>query len=266
MEQIDWRPWVTHFERHRGRPLPPVQHCAEGLEPRQQRALASSLARFELGERGGGSIARRIDHLHLTGIDDHYRSALKLFVAEEHRHGQILARLVRTMGGQLLDESWTDSLFTRGRRLMGLRVKLLVLLSAEVIGIAFYGGIAAVLPPGSARTALEGICEDEEAHLRFHRDFFCQQSRTPLARALVRAGLWVIGLAAMATVVADHRRQMAALGLSPRQVAQRMVGLLAESSTALSRPPVAAGGPSGLSNFRNPRPRNQPTAPSTMEG
>ena len=102
---MDWCGWVTHFEGHRNRPIPGTDGAAQGLTPERALALCLSLARFQLGESGGGSIARRIDGIALPGIDDGYRRALKLFVAEEHRHGAILAALVRALGGTLLEQN-----------------------------------------------------------------------------------------------------------------------------------------------------------------
>ncbi len=70
--------------------------------------------------------------------------------------------------GKLLGRNWTERLFVFARRLLGLRLKLMVLLVAEVVGGAFYGLLASRLPEGALRRGLEQICEDEEHHLDFH--------------------------------------------------------------------------------------------------
>src|SRR3712207_9596320 len=94
--------------------------------------------------------------------------------------------MVRALGGKLLGRNWTERLFVRGRRLLGLRLKLMVLLVAEVVGGAFYGLLVSRLPPGPLRRGLEEICEDERHHLRFHGDFFSAQGWGQIGRASCR--------------------------------------------------------------------------------
>jgi hypothetical protein len=92
--------------------------------PELAASIARSLAKFQLGEAGEGRIAKEIDRARLPSIDADYRAALKLFVAEEGRHARLLGLAVRALGGSLLQKNWTEALFVRGRRLLGLRLKL----------------------------------------------------------------------------------------------------------------------------------------------
>jgi hypothetical protein len=141
-----WTAWRAHFEDNARRPLPAA---ADGAVPAGWReALAGSLARFQLGEAGEGRVAKEIDRVVMHGVDADYRASLKLFVKEEGRHARILAGMVRGLGGSLLRQSWSERLFVRGRRLLGLRVKLLVLLVAEVVGLGFYTALARRLGDG----------------------------------------------------------------------------------------------------------------------
>ena len=167
-----WSVWKSHFDAFATRPRPEVQVAPPGLGVNQRIALARSLAVFQLGESGEGRIAHEIDRCRLSGIDDTYRAALRRFVAEEGRHGRILADLVRALDGSLLHRTWTDALFTRARRMLGMRLKLVVLLAAEVVGITFYGLLASRLEPSPFQSALEQICADEVHHLAFHGAFF----------------------------------------------------------------------------------------------
>ena len=97
-------------------------------------SLARSLAVFELGESGGGTIVEQARRSGIEAIDDDYADALALFVDEEHRHADILAICVRMLGGTLIRKNWTATLFVFARRLIGLRLKILVLLAAEWVG------------------------------------------------------------------------------------------------------------------------------------
>jgi hypothetical protein len=196
-------------------------------------ALAQSLATFQLGESGEGRIAHEIDGAPLPGIDADYRAALKLFVAEEGRHGRILGLMVRGLGGRLKARNWTERLFVCGRRLLGLRLKLVVLLVAEVIGGAFYGLLASRLPEGGLRRGLEEICEDEQHHLDFHGAFFARQGWGVPMRAAWQAVWWSLALAAMGVVLVDHRRTLRTLGIPLTEAAAVFVGLVREAASYL---------------------------------
>ncbi len=213
MQRSSWAGWLAHFERTAARPLPEVGRVEVDSEVRVR--VARSLAVFQRGEAGEGRIAKEIDRVELQGIDDTYRRALRLFIAEEGRHARILAGAVRALDGEILAATWTDRLFVWGRRLAGVRLKLLVLLAAEVIGITFYGLIAGALG-GEIGRALEEIARDERDHLDFHVDFFRTEATSVLRGWLFRVAWAAVGTAACLTVLLDHRATLRALGIPVR--------------------------------------------------
>jgi hypothetical protein len=230
---MGWSSWREHFERNAARPLPPLRPSVHEVPAAWRGALARSLARFQVGESGEGRIAHEIDRASLPGVDADYRAALKRFVAEEGRHARILGGLVQALGGRLLARTWTERLFVHGRRLLGVRAKLLVLLAAEVVGIGFYGTLAARLPEGALRRALEELCADEEAHLRFHCDFFRLQASTRAARLVFHSAWWPLVLTACTVVLLDHRYALSALGLAQGSVARVLLQRAAEAARAV---------------------------------
>lgn len=219
-----WSAWKNYFEANARRPLPAI----DGSEVPAAWAgpLARSLAIFQLGEGGEGRVAREIERVSLAGIDDDYRAALKLFVREEGRHAKILAAMVRALGGDLKRAAWTERLFVRGRRLLGLRLKLLVLLAAEVVGLGFYGLLAERLGGCPIGQALREIAEDERRHLEFHCAFFRGQARTGVERAVFVAAWGIVAGAACAVVLVDHRATLRAMGA--RGAVGRLAGLVRE--------------------------------------
>lgn len=222
----DWTAWRRHFERNAARPLPAVPGAPTGLTRRQVDALGLTLAKFRLGETGEGRIARQIDDFRHEAIDDDYRVALKLFVREEGRHAHVLGRCVRALDGPRLRATWSERLFRRGRHLAGVRLKLLVLLAAEVIAIGFYGGFVEQLPAGPLRDALAQIVDDEEAHLAFHADFFRSQAATALQRAAFHAAWWPTATAACLVVLVDHRSTLRAFDLRLRHTTTRLLATI----------------------------------------
>jgi hypothetical protein len=220
-----WAAWRNHFQRNRRRPLPPPS-IPDELPGRTAAALAWSLARFQIGETGEGRIVGAVARTSLPGVDDEYRVALALFIAEEGRHARILAGLVRTLGGELLASTWTERAFVHVRRLAGIRTKLLAMFAAEVIGIGFYEALAFALPPGPVRGALRSIAADERAHFAFHRRFFRVQAPGGWRRVLFRCA-WIVAASAAGLVVLwDHRRSLKTLGISKSRLAWRLAALV----------------------------------------
>jgi hypothetical protein len=203
-----WADWRAHFEATRRRPFPSLPDAVAPFPG--GRELARSLARFQLGEAGEGRIAHQITRIELDGIDADYRGALQLFVAEEGRHARVLAGLVLALGGRLLTRHWTEAVFTRLRRLLGgtrpaaVRFKLLVLLVAEIIGLAFYRTLSPLLPRGPLRQATVQMCRDEAAHLRFHADFFALGTKAALPRIFWSGLLWAVVVGSGFVVLFDH--------------------------------------------------------------
>jgi len=189
------------------------------------------LARFQLGETGEGRIARDIYRFHMAGIDDDYRQALGLFIAEEGRHARILGGLVRALGGRLLARTWTARLFSVVRGLMGIRFKLLVLLAAEVVATGFYGMLARALPASPLRSALEEIAGDEAAHLAFHQAFVRTAAPGGWRRALFRVVWTPLAWAAVLAVLWDHRRTLSCFGLQTRAVVPALGRLIGRTAT-----------------------------------
>ena len=205
---MSFAPWREHFERNRLRALPDLDGAQHGLPADWPALLAKSLAVFQLGESKGGRLASEIDAI--PGLDADYRAAIKLFIGEELRHGHLLELCVKSLGGELLTTTWTESLFLVARRLAGVRFKLVVLLAAETIGLAFYRGLASRLPAGPLRACLDEICDDEVSHLKFHGDAF-------RGKRAFRYAWYPVVIAAAAVVLVDHRRTHRALGIPLRE-------------------------------------------------
>lgn len=227
---VDWRSWRNFFAERRGRPLPELHDPQDysGVPA----SLARSLAIFQLGESGGGTVVEQARSSRLRSADGYYAEALQLFVGEEHRHAEILAICVRNLGGSPIRRNWTADLFVFTRRLLGLRLKVLVLLVAEVVGICYYRLIAMQLPTGRLRSLLEQIVEDERSHLRFHCEFLRAETRGPWRR-VVFAAVWRLAiLSAVLVTLVDHRAALRDLGL-PAGIAWRRWTACAELTERL---------------------------------
>ena len=216
IEYRSWEDWEKFFADRSYRPLPALEQDLDYSA--LPKSLARSLAIFQLGESGGGTIVAQSFCNSLPGLDEHYGTSMAYFVEEEHRHANILAMCVRLLGGTLIGSNWTARLFVFARRLMGLRLKVVVLLAAEVVGLCYYHLLAVHLPQSRLRSQLLEIVEDERSHLYFHCDFLRVQ--TPTAwRKRVFVVIWRFVMVSAAIVVAlDHRHAIRDLGIGTKQV------------------------------------------------
>lgn len=218
-ERSVWKNWAIFFLSRSNRNLPTLEKdCDYSALPD---SLARSLAIFQLGESGGGTIVHQAWHNNLHGVDEYYAAAMALFVEEEHRHANILAICVRSLGGTLIRSNWTARLFVFARRLIGLRMKVVILLAAEVVGLCYYHLLAAHLPPSRLRDRLLEIVEDERSHLYFHCAFLRSQARKAWQKRVFVFFWRTIMVAAAVVVLIDHRHAIKDLDIGKRRIMAR---------------------------------------------
>jgi rubrerythrin len=173
--------------------------------------LIESIRRFQLGESGDGEQLLRKA---AQAGDPEYLRAAELFVAEEQQHAALLLRLLGYLAGQPMRRHWSDAVFVRLRRLMGLRTELMVLTVAEVVALSYYGGLANSGPDAVVRAVADRIAADEHAHVRFEVDRLragFAASRIG-ARALAFAFWWLTAIGAAVVVAYDHGPLLDAIG------------------------------------------------------
>ncbi len=230
----NWTAWQRFFSSRSKRPLPALDLRTDYSA--LPRSLGRSLAVFQLGESGGGTVVRQAAESRLPGVGADYAEAMRLFVEEEHRHANILAMSVRLLGGELIRKNWTARLFVMFRRLIGLRFKVLVLLAAEVVGICYYAAIAGQLGGGPVQRWLLELVSDERAHLRFHCDFLRSQTPTRWQRYSFVA-LWrVVSHCAAIAVMIDHRHAIRDTDLNYRVLWQRFMAVSQQAEKLVTEP------------------------------
>lgn len=199
----NWKNWLLFFRNNS------YNHDIEKFDTSrlseiEKLALRNSLSIFQIGESGEGKIAKEIDSYKSKFIHKNYKECLKLFVKEEGRHARILANMISSLNGKLLEFNFTEKLFKYGRRLLGIELKLLVLLVAETISIEFYKFYADKLPLSGLRASLIQILKDEEKHLEFHSAFFRNILDSNFKKFLFKFGFISISIIAYLFVLKDH--------------------------------------------------------------
>lgn len=257
-----WRRWEQFFEARKARPLPTLQASAwpRDLPP----SVARSLAVFQLGESGGGTVVSQVRGSAYGRTHPSYARAMALFVDEEHRHAEILALAVDALGGKLIEKNWTDSLFVLTRRAMGIRLKALVLLAAEVVGMTYYRLIAERAGVAQLRSVLDELCTDEEDHLQFHCEFLRRQTPGAMHKWIFSATWYAVTSLALLVVYIDHRRALSDLRIPRREVFGRWRANVALANGLVVNPANGSevpGLPGRPAPFRPvPASRNQPPA------
>lgn len=210
--------WVRHFADNR------VAHAEieariDGSAPAHlsehaRQALVRSFQRFELGEGGDG-----VHLLRKAGSRGALqKEALRMLVAEEQKHSALFRRGLHRLKASPLSGHWSDRIFTRLRRSLGLRTELALFLTAEAVAMPYFVVLARSAPDEVIRGIGTRIALDEEHHLAFQIDQLKQQLawRTLPVRALVFIAWWCVAVGAATVVAVDHGPALRVCGMPVR--------------------------------------------------
>lgn len=212
--------WHLEFARRAGRHRDLEITPASTLSPRDQHALAQSLATFRIGESGTG------EHLLAAARDaettDRYRDALTMFVHEEQEHARLLTLVLDSIENPFRTTHWSDRVFVFLRRIKSLRTEVLTLLVAELVALTYYRALRDGLP--EHHDVFDRIYEDEVRHVEFHADTLPThlQRWNPMTRWVVRL-LWNVLVTGTSIVAGlDHRKALRVVDVSVPRFAARV--------------------------------------------
>ena len=166
--------------------------------------MIDSIKTFQLGEQAEGRTLTAVATQYAQSHDEpDYLTAMQQFIGEEQRHAHYMAIALRANGIEPFEKQWSDGLFRKLRKLCGWEMMISVLLTAEVIAIAYYSTLAKASSDPQAKRLFERILQDEAAHLQFHgeRLSFIRSGRWSLRWLLHR--LLLLGVAGL--VWGEHR-------------------------------------------------------------
>jgi len=214
--------WITHFTENRHAFEEPDWNDLDNIgktnfDAARRDLLIRSLATFQLGESGGGSRLLRFVKRE-TGDNSDYEKAMRLFIAEEQYHAELLAHLIGYLGGELLQKHWMNRVFRGVRSMVNLQFNVQVLLTAELIAEAYYGLLHRHVDDPTIHKVSGKILADEVRHIAFHSEFFRSQNRyrLPLSSALWSLQFQTLFVATERAVWSDHGRCLRAFGVERR--------------------------------------------------
>jgi hypothetical protein len=208
-----------------GRPRPTVPARIDGLPDAQRLPIVRVLQCFQLGESSEGRVVGEARRTTDPAFDEALKQATALYVREEGRHAAILAQLLAGLGAPTRKRATAEVFFRRGRRLLGLRTKMLVIAAAEVVGVAIYARIRDGIASPAIASAVDDIVRDERDHLDFQSLLWSRIVATfgPLSGIAAPAmGLAFAAVLTAATlmVTVQHHAALRRLGTTPLSFAR----------------------------------------------
>jgi hypothetical protein len=164
--------WLRYFEENRRQLLAIPWEAGPELTAMERLALGRSIREFQRGESSEGHQLYRYaqDYAERTGDRD-YLLAIRLFIAEEQRHGRELARFLTLNNLPLAKSSFTDRVFRHLRHLAGtLEISIGVLITAEIIAQVYYTALREASGSRILRRLCDQILHDEASHVQFQAE------------------------------------------------------------------------------------------------
>ena len=205
--------WLRHYQENRLNRTEPEWGVPCLLAPDVRHELAVSLSHFQLGETGGGTFLLGQASKNACADD---LAALTLFVREENEHARLLACMVDRLGGTLVKRHWTQRLFKLARRAGGFHFEIQMMLTAEIVGTAYYELLHAGVEDGPVTHAIGLMLRDEAGHVAFHTDRMrdCWHGWLPFERTLWQGQFQALVLVALRAAWLDHGRCLRKLGFT----------------------------------------------------
>ena len=168
------RAWCAYFKANADSLLHIPWHQGVNLTDIERADVGSSLQEFQFGESGEGRhfLHAAKQYAEKTGeVEDYeYVAALRLFIAEEQRHGADLGRILDGADIPRIRRLWCNRFFRWLRHLAGLELIISVLLTAEVIAKVYYAALRKATGSAVLRRLCEQILRDEAMHIRFQSE------------------------------------------------------------------------------------------------
>jgi len=208
-----------------GRPRPIIPARIDPLPDAHRMPIVRLLQCFQLGESSEGRIVGEARRTTDPAFDEALKEATALYVREEGRHAAILAQLLAGLGAPTRQRATAEVFFRRGRRLLGLRTKMLVIAAAEVVGVAVYTRIRDGIASPVIASAVGDIVGDELDHLDFQALLWSRIIATfgPLsgvAAPAIGLAFAAVLAAATLTVTLQHHSALRHLGVGPATFAR----------------------------------------------
>jgi hypothetical protein len=161
--------WVDYFRSNNEGRLAIPWDSGAGVSSDELSRIASSLQSWQLGETSDGSrLMATIRKYAVRMKDPDSIEAIRMFILEEQRHGELLGRFLDLAGTPRARHDWGDSLFRAFRHLvprMEIWVTPVVMLEAHAL--IYYNAIRLSTNSPVLQLICKQLLIDEIPHIRF---------------------------------------------------------------------------------------------------
>ena len=202
------RKWLRHFTLRSMTALHVSSRVAPQLTPAELKTLTKSIQQFQLGESSRGErLLQRGKKYAQVANDPLFADALVLFIKEEQQHSRYLAAFMESQGIPLVSRHWVDTIFRKLRVLAGLELSLTVLVTAEIIALAYYRALRSAIGSSILKMICTRILEDEASHLKYQSSMHARvaSKRASISQFVLRGLHWFFLLGTLCVVWVEHR-------------------------------------------------------------
>jgi hypothetical protein len=208
--------WLDYFQANAKNRRDISWNLGSGVASAELAEISDSLRGWQLGETSDGSHLLAAAANYAAKVRDPlFVDVVRLFIAEEQRHGDNLGRFLDLAGIERAKSDWGDTLFRRIRySVPSMEVWATPVVMVETHAMVYYDAIRR----SSRSTVLRGICDqilrDEVVHIRFQceRLAMLHRRRSRWLRALTKLAHRVLFAGITIAVWTAHRRAYRAGG------------------------------------------------------
>ena len=201
--------------------------------------ISPSIQIFQIGENAEGRsfIRAAKEYAEKTG-DQAYVEALRLFIREEQTHSALLAAVMRKFNIPLIEKHWSDEAFRWSRKLLGLELCIMILVTAELIAKSYYRALRDASDSRLLKAVCNQILKDEVYHIWFQGNTLrkLRQGRSRPAHCAVESFQFIGMLLACLLVWKDHRGVFKAGGYTLSSFTHNSLKLLKSMNNAARMP------------------------------
>jgi len=208
--------WIDYFARNAAALRPIPWHTGAGATEVELAEITASLRAWQLGETSDGShLLAAAAHYAASIGDPDFVGAVRLFIAEEQRHGADLGRFLELAGVDRAEADWGDTLF-RAIRYAWPRMEIWAtpVVMVETHALIYYNALRRATRSPVLTAICRQILADEVAHIRFQceRLAILHRRRSRLLRWLTMRVHCVLFAGITLAVWFGHRRALRAGG------------------------------------------------------
>jgi hypothetical protein len=213
--------WVAYFSANAGRLMPVPWGAGVGATDAELAEITGSLRGWQLGETSDGRhlLAAAEDYAAKLG-DPEFLDAVRLFIAEEQRHGAELGRFLDLAGVSRATWDWGDALFRAFRYVLPrMEVWATVVVMVETHAMLYYAALRRATGSAVLRQVCRQILADEVPHIRFQceRLAILHRRRSGLLRGVTMLFHRFLFAGVTLAVWSGHRRALRAGGFTFRR-------------------------------------------------